>query len=311
MVYWYGDIFTCTLSAKNLRYATNPRRASMPDRTPKVPTSESPQTEMWELLPFYGKWQTLKKFFATRRAILAPGSAAILSGDKTDRKDFMSPWKFNAFQSVLSAAPALAVLPIILSLRASIERNYDSTVKSLQDRIAGWGNEVLGTLIVPFSLMLTVFLVRRSCLKRKDQNLENRRRAGLLYLYFDGALGLYSQMFASLAYVLWTTADQIPLLGSQAQSLFAGLLYIVSTGLWIWQSLVTIRLVPRRIFSTLGYPPDIGETPCKETEAPWSGFRAAVLLSVPLVIFAMKSLSALGVIAASESVTRLLNRGSL
>jgi hypothetical protein len=157
--------------------------------------------------------------------------------------------------------------------------------------------------------MLTVLLVRRCCLKKRDQNVENRRRAGMLYLYFDGALGLYSQMFASLAYVLWTTADQIPLLGSQAQSLLAGLLYMASFGLWIWQFLVTTRLVPRRIFSALGYPPDIGEGANAEAEAPWGKYRTAVLVSVPLVILAMKSLGAVGVIAASESIAHLLKRG--
>lgn len=264
---------------------------------------------MWELLPLYEKWQTLKKFFKTRRLVLTPGFKASLAADAPEMKDILSPWKFNAMQSAFSSAPALAVVPIILSVRAVMERHYDASTKSLQDRIGEWANEAVGTLIVPFSLMLAVLIVRHACLKKQDQNLENRRRAGRLYLYFDGALGLYSQMFASLAYVLWTTADQIPLLESKAQSQLAGLLYLMSIALWIWQTLVTIRTVPRGIFVALGYTPDIGEAPNSEIEAPWTRYRLAALVGVPLVILASKFLSNGFVIAFSRAAVWILNRG--
>jgi hypothetical protein len=86
---------------------------------------------MWELLPLYEKWQTLKKFFKTRRLVLTPGFKASLAADAPEMKEILSPWKFNAMQSAFSSAPALAVVPIILSVRAVLERHYDASTKSL------------------------------------------------------------------------------------------------------------------------------------------------------------------------------------
>jgi hypothetical protein len=179
---------------------------------------------------------------------------------------------------------------------------------TLQHRISEAANDIFSATIVPLSLMIVVMIVRRACLKMQDQTLENRRRAGAFYLYFDGALGFYSQMLAALAYVLWSGVDKISWFRPESQLQLAGLFYLALIAFWIWQLLVTTRSVPRRVFQGMGYAPEIGETETPETEGPWGRYRRAALVSVPLVVFGMKLLGIACAFAFSEVAVWLLTR---
>jgi hypothetical protein len=207
----------------------------------------SPREEMWETLPLYEKWKEIEKFFLTRRTVLDPAFGQRFQAADFDRQSVMSPWKFNIIQSSFASAPALAALWIIGLL---FENSHEET---LQSHILDAAKDVFSATIVPFSLMIAVMIVRRACLRKPDQSLENRRRAGTLYLYFDGALGFYSQSFAALAFVLWSKVDEISWLPDESRLQLAGLFYLCLISFWIWQFLVTTRSVPRRVFLALGY----------------------------------------------------------
>jgi hypothetical protein len=256
---------------------------------------------MWKMVPLYEKWQALKKFFYTRSVVLRPQFGAEIIATDFDSRQIMGPWKFNAFQSAIASAPALVVIGLIHLL-------FETNDEDVQRRVASGTKEALSAFVVPFSLMLAVLIIRRACLDTDDQILETRRRAAKLYLYYDGALGLYSQMLAALAYALWTKIDGISIVTVESQQMLAGMLYTLFIAFWIWQLLVSIRSVPRRIFAALGYAPDIEEVTNGSRQAPWLKYRGAILVAVPLLVGGVGILVRVGATLVSEVAIWIINR---
>jgi hypothetical protein len=272
--------------------------------------SATPQDhgEFWDNFPLLSTFREIKSFFATRQAILA--GKAIYDFPKAELKasDLMNPWKFNIFQSVIAAGPSL----LITSLASYFFPNKDDpTWTGTTAVIVPWivkAHATLEGLTVPFSLLLAVFVVSWASLHRKDRTRSNRYRIGRIYLYLDGAFGLYSQAFGALFYTTWLMLERTPLDDALKYPL-AGLFFVCAALTTLWQGWITLRTIPSRTFSAQGYSAEIGGTDTAE-EGPWGKYRLTVAFLLPVIGYLFKGVlwaiaGVIGLLLAVPSLSRM------
>jgi hypothetical protein len=191
----------------------------------------------------------LRQYFRTRQRVLAGEHLWDRSKAELQAAQLMEPWRFNVYQSVLSAAPAI-VLGVAWGF-VGPEQNAVPKSEFDVDRGAEFASTILGLLLpllAPFSLAITSHAAARGSLERTDITPDALARSRRAYLYLDGALGLWSQML--LASVFW--------LGWFAFQAKAAWLAVLSAPCFllafIFQARVTHRVIPARLFALNGYP---------------------------------------------------------
>jgi len=251
-----------------------------------IPSPQVPQDHddgFWDSVPVWSKYKELVSFFATRKAILAGTPLYDLSKAELKAADLMDPWKFNIVQSAFAAAPTLALTILAAYFFPPHEVSIWKDIPYVEKIHAA-----LEALTVPFSLFLTVYFISRASLHRQDQTAPNRRRVQRVYLYMDGAFGLYSQAYGALLYNAWLTLERIPLDDNPKLGL-AGLCFFPAVVIIAWQGWLTLRTVPSRIFAAHGYSAEIGD-PDDHLQAPWGKYRLTALLVVPAIGYSVKAL---------------------
>jgi hypothetical protein len=176
------------------------------------------------------KIREITKFWKTRRAILSGLPLYDFSKKALDDEGYLGPWKFNLLQSTLSALPAV-IVPFLARYF------HISTSDADSDDIL---NEVFESFALPFILMLTAFVVGRASVWKADSTKATKKRAARIFLYLDGALGLFPQLFA-VAVLSIADYDQF--------ELPSFVLWLIS----MWQLFVTMNTIPDRLFLVLGY----------------------------------------------------------
>jgi hypothetical protein len=93
-------------------------------------------------------------------------------------------------------------------------------------------------------------------LRSKDSNAQTRRRARHAYLYFDGTYGFFPQLFLAFGTGLLSTelGHKLILTTEVFETKMFGTSFIVALFIvLIWQSVVSIRDIPRLLFVANGY----------------------------------------------------------
>jgi hypothetical protein len=249
---------------------------------PVLPTEpEEKLATAEEVFEPIAKFNQYKKYWKTREAII--GGTAVYDMSKADleKAGYLGAWAFNAAQSVVSAMPGVIAGFVIWFFRITIP--VEDTLTKV--------TKMLAALSVPFIFMLIAYVVGRASLWKRDSTKSSRVRAGRIYLYLDGAYGLYPQL-------LWSICLIPPLLPATLE------LKTAVNLIGLWQFVVSMKTIPNDLFPALGYwggrhnilvhgtklPSLMTSTPLDENakkisqpEPPVWKYRLSVLVLGPLV----------------------------
>lgn len=182
----------------------------------------------------------LKKFFATRKAVLEGEALYLRTKAELSSQKFMGPWHFNTMQSVLCSIPGMTIgfiVGLFVSQKAVVESASGDPV---QQKIFS----VLSPLQAPFTLLLVVYAIAFCCLPSGYVSAINWRAAQRKYLYLDASYGIWPQ------FALATCIAIIPLgaVKNQFASLLALFAGLVLLGAALWQVLVTGNKIRQDLF---------------------------------------------------------------
>jgi hypothetical protein len=205
--------------------------ASMPGQAipPATPSDYEPLVTGSDLFAPLAKLNKFRKYWKTRGAILSGVPVYDMPKEEREKAGYFSAWSFNTAQSSLSATPALlfGIVGPYLGL------------KTIEDNFATHWFRMIWPICIPFVLMFTAYTVGRLSLWKRDATRDARVRAARIYLYLDGAYGLFPQLALSAV----TIPELFPLMQE------ARVLQLIG----FWQFTISMRNIPNDLFPALGY----------------------------------------------------------
>jgi hypothetical protein len=249
----------------------------MSDSDDRSPVSE----EVTELRAFWSqRFDLVRRFFHTRRAIHRGTPLFDWSAVDREAAGYLGPWKFNAIETAVTGGVAAVTVNLAHALGNSRPAELqgfgtiDPALEPILRTILGW----LEPFAIPVTLTAVVYLMGWGTLRRRDSTFETRRRARFVYLYCDGAYGLYVQLFLALAASFSSTEfGQRTIAGNRWGCLSIALFYSALILASLWQTLQTTRKIPRLVFVANGYSDrllDFWQRP-QPTDPPWTKFSLA------------------------------------
>lgn len=206
-----------------------------------------------ETIEWFATFSQIKSYFRTRRAVVEKEDLFDFSEEQLRAAGFMTPLRFNACQTILSAAPTYALLWFLSFLRPKpgpVEQPIGSsafqiTFSAVLPEVMTKVRDVTEPLIQPLIILLSTWILGWAVLRKEDLSRTNRMRLGRAHMFFDGAYGLYPE--AVLIFVITVIMPIFP--GAPIWYVYSlyGLLYRLQA--------------PRTIFDIFGYrdPSDMGE----------------------------------------------------
>jgi len=221
-----------------------------------------------ERIPWLSPLLSVWRFIKTRRLIIRGEIQTLLdvSKDGLVSLGVMGSWKFNLYQSSLSAGVSFAAVKCLNWLHPPPDQSAliqwgkllrgDLSPLSPEDiDLYSWYFSIratLAVLIVPFTLMPLAWAAGWASIWSKDATGAKRARARDAYLYYDAAYGFYPQTLAALTSSLLATSAVFGLLlrediGALGVAVGGGGLAA------LWCAFVTGRVIPSRLFRLNGY----------------------------------------------------------
>jgi hypothetical protein len=205
------------------------------------------------------KWtkhlETARKFYRTKAAIQRGIPLFDWSPAELQSSGYLGPWKFNAIETAATGGLASVTVNVANALDATkpddplMLEGMDPPLASLLTTTLGW----LEPFTIPILLTCFAYLMGWGTLRRRDSNSERRRRARHAYLYFDGAYGLYSQLFLALGVSFLTTGLGEKLLLDGQLNYVSATFFVALVLCGVWQFIITARRIPRLLFAANGY----------------------------------------------------------
>ena len=205
-----------------------------------------------------------------------------LTRDELHKRGLMGPWTFNLYEVVVAAVPTIVLLRILdfftRGTRSVVSLNpFESAM--------GRAGTMLGPLVVPVALTLSVYLIARGSLKRDDISSDRLARARYAYLYLDGAYGLLAQAAVAFGIALHTYS----IVGYQvlgATTTWVTAIFVIGGSLHEFH--LTWYAIPSRLFSVNGYDPKLSIRD-QPDGAPWTRYanrlvRAGFILAIGFAI---------------------------
>lgn len=199
----------------------------------------------------------LTKFWRTKRAIARGEPLYDWSDEQLKQKNYFGPWTFNAIETAVTGAVASGAANLVRVVFSEPDETpppllpgEDAALAALIQRTSQW----IDPFFIPILTTAIVFLAAWGSLRYRDSNSKSRARARRAYLYFDGAYGLFSQLFLaltlSIAMALGSThtsrlADAAPVV--------VGLAVILAIVAFIYQYYINLRKIPKALFALNGY----------------------------------------------------------
>lgn len=201
-------------------------------------------------------------FFHTRRAVLQGEPLWEYSKEALNDKKYLTPWQFNIQQSLLSATPAI-IFGYFIKLayhNESVCVPLDQTNCEIQAGIGSGIQFLLGTnpeaiaffeklsgalsaLVVPIALALTSYAAASGSLLPDHKTPQSLARARRVYLYWDGAYGLWPQLLIALLWSFQAATGAEPII-----------ILLVAFPIVAWQNTLTLWKIPKGLFALNGYP---------------------------------------------------------
>jgi hypothetical protein len=253
------------------------------DRPPIVESLAEEKTKWTKHL------ETARAFYRTKLAIQR--GIPLYEWSITDLQAFgyLGPWKFNAIETAITGGLASLTVNIANALsgakpaEAETLDGIDPALATILKTTSSW----LEPFTIPIFLTGFVYLMGWGTLRRRDSTSVKRLRARLAYLYFDGAYGLYSQLFLAFGVSAISTDFGQKVLSSDPLSYFAVAFFVALVGAGIWQLVITGRRIPRLLFVANGYSGRVRHfwQRSHPTDPPWNKLVVANILGGwPLLI---------------------------
>lgn len=191
------------------------------------------------------------KFFSylrTRRAIRAGNALWDLSKEEIKANHWQEPWAFNLYQSVLSALPATLAIYLLTHMGWETS-DHVSMQKAIGPDAIKYFDPIYSSLhsvLLSLSLALAASFAALGSIDRGDRTKERLARARRLYLYYDGAYGMWPQAVVAL---FWTLSRSFQLRPSLLMVGF-GLLALVAA---VSQLRLTAAKIPKALFGLNDY----------------------------------------------------------
>jgi len=209
-----------------------------------TPQGQSPPNGEFEspreyILPLLKKITTkvkdVRKFLATRSAILNGEALYNETQSSLISRGLMGPWAFNATQSLLCSLPGMVVTALAWMIWGGSNESVPvQPIDPLQLSIAS----TLSPMIPPFALLITVYLTGLAFLPSGFNTLHNWKGAQRKCLYLDGTYGLLPQFVLASC----VAVGKIPLPALMKHAAFVYFILaaaIVQYVAFFWQAYVT------------------------------------------------------------------------
>jgi hypothetical protein len=144
---------------------------------------------------------------------------------------------------------------------------------------------VLDPVLIPFILMVAAYIIGRVSLRSEDSTASTRNRASRIYLYLDGAFGLYPQLITSTALALALVPQDIT--KATRWQWFGWPIFWFAAA---WQLVISLKFIPEDLFNNLGYR-SFGLADARPAP-PTVRYKVAVLLVIPLVAWICRAVVA-------------------
>jgi hypothetical protein len=261
------------------------------------------------LIVWFEKYTKLRKYWATRKAVILGEKLFDLSSEELRTRNLMGPLGFNVYESTLAAAPAV-FLGSLIGMLFPFEPGAPQIPDSASAFARAWVIEVskvapsvsktISPFLPPLVLYLTAWTISWGCLKHSDSTKNSRRRCRDAFLYYDGTYGLQSETFLALGVGLLLAVMQR---GWSSTPLWIVIVAFFLTGL-VWNFFLIGHKFPRLLFALSGYDPKVyrfWHRDKPENRAPWSKYSWVWLFGTGGTVWA--------VVLASIIVQMLLSWG--
>jgi hypothetical protein len=228
-----------------------------------------------------------ESFWKTKEAILRGEKLYAWPNSDIKENGYLMPWRFNAIECGITGGLASITTTSLNFIASATQDQTDKKVLLIDDKFTGFFIKVVSWLspfIAPLFLTCAVFIIAWGTLRRADKTLEKRKTARRAYLYFDGAYGLYPQLFLAFSIGFFFTR-----IGQQAFSSvdFAIPLLMLMAASFIRQFFLSIKTIPELLFVVNGYSTRfrVAGEKRKADDPPWGKyFLATILAGSPLII---------------------------
>jgi hypothetical protein len=272
------------------------------------PPGTAPRAARYEwLLNHFERYKKFRQFINTREAILTGERLFDNSEEELSKWGLMTPLAFNLYETTLAAIPAAGLAWIFQTIThvqgelplPEVSGAYWQGVFAELNKSASTIEHISKAFIAPVLLLAVAVLGSWASLHSADSTKETRKRCRDAFLYYDGAHGLYPQMFTSLGLVLMPFLN---LLGPAFQGTMADGLGLVVTfpllATSIWQAYVLLVQIPRNLFELNGYHENEGLLASPGVPRPWKKFLVVTVpltfIGIPVLAFVLEFVLLLG-----------------
>ena len=241
-----------------------------------------------------------RSFWLTKKAVRAGEPLQDLSLQQLKEKGYQGPWLFNLTECLLAWIPAAALLGIVDFLwpremapappfLSEEDLRFFEVAAPIFYSVDSW----LRTSIIPITTMVIAYIAAWGSLRRADSSKSGRTRATRAYLYIEGAYGFAADTLFAVSMGASQAAAYRDVPGSVST-----LLAVATNVAFLMGLLLGLRvfgmLVPSKLFVANGYSGAVPHFWKRKPGAdcgPWNKYAIAVLLAVPVALYALALLS--------------------
>lgn len=225
-----------------------------------------------------------RQFLATKNAVLKGEELYTLDNKEIIDKGYLTPWKFNAFETLMTGAFATVTTKIIqVSMQVKPTNEVqdeiivDERFTAILNNVSSW----VDPFIIPVLLTSVVFLFAWGSLKGKDSSKEKRRLTRRAYLYFDGAYGLYSQLILAFGVGVFSSGLSETLFEDHTSPYLGWGFLLLLLVAFYWQIIISMKKLPKLIFLANGYTDRAKHfwQKSEENDPPWNRLVFAHIIS--------------------------------
>ena len=254
---------------------------------------------------FYGdKVAFVRKFWRTRKAILAGEPLWDLSPTQLRAANHYSGARFNLAESALAAAPGVIAGRFIDLLLP------DPQVLTPVEKVQATISNTAYSAIVPFVLLIAARTIARATFRKGEGTPAQFERAKRAYLYLEGARSFIPELVISTAAAILIGFTRLPQNAPDEATTVAGaaiaVCLIAMTICAFWLRRIMTIAIPRELFRLNGYSdrrPAWWKLWTRDrTIGPWSRYATASRLKVPMIFGAV----ALSIHFIADGVARVV-----
>ncbi|MCP4580577.1 MAG: hypothetical protein GY839_03095 [candidate division Zixibacteria bacterium] len=242
----------------------------------------------------------LRTYFNMRKRIRGGEPLWELSGVQVRQQGLLGPWAFNLYESILATFPASIIIVVAKYFGESGLTNiFDFESPSfnfLEDQTATIAQDIFNSvwtyitpICLPLSILILGLIAGWAALMKSDRTFESQRKLTKVYLYIDGAYGLYHQ---AMVVLMLSVSPYLQEPKPTIWFVLAFMLAISAVPSLIYVLYLISVVIPKRLFKIIGYALVV-EPVCMSfssaRKAPWYKYSLSVSVLAWVIIFLVVS----------------------